>query len=116
MDLVIIKNFELLVQIGCHAEERQSAQRILLSCSIACDFSSAIASSQVADTVCYVGVATLARELIEGQPWILLEQAGDAFIHALFEKFPAAQHVQLTLKKFVVPGADWTGVHLERTR
>lgn len=116
MDWVIIENLELSVQIGCNSEERSRPQRIMLCSRIGCDIGAAVASGNVSDSVCYLKVCMLAREVLENRPWILLEQAGVSFIESIFENFPAAREVQLILKKFVVSAAQWTGIEIKRNR
>ena len=98
---------------GVMPQERKVGADFLVSLRLGYDFSKAMQTDEVADTLDYAAVYTVVRGEME-QPSALLEHVAGRIAHALFHHFPAVTTLDLTLIKQNPPmGADCKGAGVE---
>src|SRR5262245_51930441 len=114
MDQIILTDLEVFYCIGVPDEERAKPQRLLLTIEMAHDFSNAVATDDVRQTINYDAVARRLRALGEGRSWKLLEKLAADIAAIVLGEF-GAQSVTVTAKKFIFPDARWVGVQIVRS-
>ena len=115
-DWVLVEDLRVHARVGRDPHERQAPQRLLVSLAIAVDNSKVLASGSIEDGVNYHLVAQQVREFLSQGEHVLLEQCAHTIIGDLFQEFSAAKRIEVTLKKFYVAEANWTGVRICRDR
>ena len=115
-DFVIAHKIEAFCRIGCSEEERAFPQRLLVSARLAVDTRKAATSKDLRHSVCYAAVCNRIREIGASQPWVLVEELIEACAERLFEEFGLISEAHLTIEKFILPGVEWVGVEIHRTR
>ena len=115
-DYILIKDFELEAKIGAFEAERETEQRLVVDLRIGIDLMKAGKTGELADTICYLTASQRIKELITGRSWELVEQVAKEVIDLLFEFDPRITSVRAGVRKFVIPGAKYAGVEVERSR
>jgi len=102
-----IEAIRLDVHLGCQAAERARPQAVEIKLTIRfATLPAACWTDELADTVCYAELATLAREHCAGREFRLIERL--AFeLHALVcARLPAGARLVLTVAKLAPPVAE----------
>jgi dihydroneopterin aldolase len=115
-DFVIANKIETFCRIGCSAEERAFPQRLLVSARLGVDTKRAASTKDLNDSVCYATVCALVREIGSSRPWVLVEELAETCAERLFESFHLISEVHLVIEKFILPGVEWVGVEIHRSR
>lgn len=115
-DFVLIQGLKLPVRIGCNPGERDYPQTLEFSSSIAVGQTNCLITGKPGDTVCYSSVCADLKTLTSENEWSLLEQLAEDVTKLIFERYPAALEIELELRKFVIPSADWVGIKIARKR
>ena len=115
-DRIIIKDLELEARVGAFPAEREIFQRMVVDLRIGIDLRRAGETADLADTVCYLTLSERIREFISARVWILVEEVAAAICGLIFEFDPRIESVRIGVRKFVVPGAQYAGVEIERRR
>lgn len=115
-DCVLIQGLKLPVRIGCDPGERTRAQILELHLAIAVGKTTCIVTGDPSDTVCYRTVCEELKKLTAENEWPLLEQLAEDTTKLIFERFVAAQEINLEIRKFVIPSTDWVGIRITRKR
>jgi dihydroneopterin aldolase len=115
-DFVIIHKLEVLCCIGCSEEERAFRQRLLVSARLAVDTRKAGISGRLEDSVNYAAVCDRIREITMSRPFVLVEELAETVADAVLKDFSLASAIHLTIEKFVLPGVEWVGVEIHRSR
>jgi FolB domain-containing protein len=114
MDTITLSDLEVQYHIGVTEEERARPQRLLLTLNLTHDFTAAIASDNLAETIDYASLAQALLRFGEGCHWALIETlAADIAVMVLDDFRPAS--VTVEVKKFVIPQARHVAVSLTRT-
>jgi dihydroneopterin aldolase len=113
-DLIRIVDLEIFAHIGVAAAERHEAQRLLVSLEISIDsFSHAAGTDNLAWTINYVDVVERIKHLTTKRARKLLETLAEELAADLLKAFPIKK-ITLEIKKFVLPGAQYVSVKIER--
>ncbi len=111
---VFLNNFNLSIRLGCQPSERQHYQTAALDLTF--DVPATAGNFELDKTVCYLTASQIATDVAAAQEWDLIENFLSALAERLFARFTDADKISLSLKKFVVPGADSAGAALEFLR
>jgi dihydroneopterin aldolase len=105
------------IRIGCVEEERSKPQDIAFDIAIYFDARLPCQSDKLEDTIDYMAIRHMIKELAETQVFHLLEKFSAVCINRIFEKFSTAQEIHFKIKKFsTMPDAHHVGFSLEAHR
>lgn len=98
---------------GVMPQERKVGAEFLLSIRVGYDFSNAMHTDEVCDTLSYAEVYQLVKQEMK-QPSALLEHVAGRIMNTLVEHFPTIKSIDLSLTKLNPPmGADCKGASVE---
>jgi 7,8-dihydroneopterin aldolase/epimerase/oxygenase len=83
--------------------ENALGQRFQIDLSLTTDIAEATRSDDLNDTVDYVTIYTLCREVVEGAHVKLLETVAARIMDRVLQDFPRVQKVEITIRKPSVP-------------
>lgn len=115
---VRIANLKLFAYHGVLPQERVVGAYYIINIGVAADFSRALESDALEDTLSYAGVYEVVKAEM-AVPSKLLEHVAGRICRAVLERFPTAEAVTLEILKENPPmGADvrGAGVYLEMSR
>lgn len=119
MDRIALHGIEVWATHGVLPHEEQLGQRFVLDVVVHLDLQRAAASDELADTVDYGGIATVAARAAESPRAQLLESVAGRVVDAVLAADDRIGRVEVTLHKpgapLRVPARDVT-VHLARDR
>lgn len=95
---IYLKDIQFHAFHGVGEQERVIGNSFTVNLRLAADFSQAMKSDKVSDTVSYADVYEAVKAEMQ-KPSLLLEHAGGRIVESLFEKFPAIEEVRLRLDK-----------------
>lgn len=101
-DLITIKNLELQARHGATADERKSTRRFQIDIELRGDFTRAVASDRLPDTVDYHAICELAHSIGTSQTFHLLEALAGAVAEAIRARHPAVT-VSVEVRKLNPP-------------
>jgi phosphoglycolate phosphatase/dihydroneopterin aldolase len=114
-DQILISRLELSTRIGATEAERSQPQRVLASIILEPTLGFSELRDRLARTVDYAAVAqTVKAHAAEGER-TLIETLAEEIAALLLRRFVLAA-VEVELRKFVLPDAEFTGVRLRRER
>lgn len=87
---------------GVFEAERREGQTFSVDIEVVSDFSNAIASDDVVDTVNYAELAQIAHDAITGEPFNLIEKLADKIAQGCLAK-PGVKSVSVTVHKPQAP-------------
>jgi len=99
--------------IGVLPMERQVEQDIFVDLKAVVDMSQAAASDQLSDTVDYIAIASLCRELAINERFYLLEKYAAEVLKAVCKRFPVKEAKITVRKPAAHPDADCTFVEMQ---
>jgi dihydroneopterin aldolase len=73
MDRILLNGLAFFGRHGCIPAERELGQKFLVDIELECDLTEAGESDKLADTIDYVAIYEGARDVMEGEPALLLE-------------------------------------------
>jgi dihydroneopterin aldolase len=115
-DLIRVVDLEVFARVGVPDEERREAQRLLISLEMAVgSFSHAAGTDNLARTVNYFDVARHVQAFAADRARKLIETLAEELATELLVSFPI-KAITLEIKKFVLPGARYVSVQIERAR
>ena len=114
-DKISIADLEVAFHVGTTEAERAQPQRLLVSLEMDCDFTTAAARDNLADTIDYGAVADRILHFGNGCHWELIETLAAEIATMILEEFNPRQ-VCVEVKKFVIPQARHVAVRLTRSR
>jgi len=98
---------------GVMSQERRVGADFLLSLRVGYDFSKAMRTDEVGDTLNYAEVCRIVKEEMD-KPSALLEHVAGRIADAIFRQFPDVRSIDLELTKQNPPmGADCEGAGVE---
>jgi dihydroneopterin aldolase len=112
-DCITLADLEVHYRVGVPDEERARAQRLLLTVSMAADFTAAAAADDLKRTIDYAAVARWLQELGTGREWRLIETLAVEIADRLRGEFGAGR-VVVEVKKFILPDTRHVSVRVER--
>jgi dihydroneopterin aldolase len=117
-DRITLRGMSLMGRHGVTSEERAEAQPFEVDVVFRLDLSRPAASDDLADTVDYGAVFVLAREIVEGRSFHLLEALAAAIAEAVLAVFPVDEvEARVRKPKAPLPGAfETVEVRLRRRR
>jgi dihydroneopterin aldolase len=118
MDRILISELPLNCQLGVTAEERATAQAVVLDLELSLDLSRPAATDAIEDTVNYSSVCAVAEEIASARPYHLIESLAETIVRRLFLEFPVEQ-VRILVRKpaaLARRGAAFAAVELVRKR
>lgn len=118
MDRILLSGLEFFGRHGCKPAENQIGQKFLVDLEVECDLHEAGHSDNMSDTLDYVALYNVAREIVEGEPLKLLETVAQRIADgALQDDRVQAVWVRVRKPHIAVPGhVDYLGVEISRER
>ncbi|RID63945.1 hypothetical protein BRARA_E02906 [Brassica rapa] len=117
-DKLLLKGLKFYGFHGVIAEERTLGQMFLVDIDAWVSLKKAGVSDNLADTISYVDIFSIAKEIVEGPPLNLLEAVAERIASKTLEKFPRVTAVQVKLVKpnvaLIKSGIDYLGVEIFR--
>lgn len=87
MDYIHLRDMQFFGYHGVLKEENVLGQRFRASVSLAVDIQKAGQTDDLDDTVSYVGVYDICREIIEGKPFKLIEAVAEAVATTVLQRY-----------------------------
>ena len=114
MDTITIQDLEVHYHIGVPDEERVQAQRLLITVVMETDTRPAAERDDLTRTIDYYEVSRRLLGLGQGRSWKLLETLADEIATRVLGEF-GASHVQVEIRKFIIPEARHVSVRIRRS-
>ena len=114
-DQILISRLELSTRIGATEAERSQPQRVLASIVLEPARGFAEARDRLALTVDYDAVAQAVKAHAAAGERTLIETLAEEIAALLLRRF-AIHAVEIELRKFFLPDAEFTGVRMRRER
>jgi dihydroneopterin aldolase len=114
-DSIIVSGLELLARIGLSAAERDTAQRLTLSLRLIPERRLAALADDIANTIDYASVCDAVRREAESKPRRLIETLAEDIAALLLNAFPL-RTVEVEVRKYVLPNAEYAAVQVRRER
>lgn len=114
-DRIIIQDLEVFYRVGVSDAERAQEQRLLLCVEMETDMRKAAASDDLKATINYFAVTQRLLKLGQGRSWKLIETLASEIAGIVLKEF-RARVVTVTVKKFIIPQAQYVAVSLTRKR
>jgi 7,8-dihydroneopterin aldolase/epimerase/oxygenase len=118
-DAVIIRKIQANTRLGIYEEELLLGQAVYVDLELILDLSKAGNSDHIDDTVNYVEVVILVRELAAAKQYNLLEHLAQSIINKLFAKFDKINAITIEIHKGIINAPQFSGtpsVRLQRLR
>lgn len=103
VDKVELTGMEFYGYHGCMEEERAIGQRFFVDVAMYLDLGPSGKSDDLAQTVNYADVFAEIREIVEGEPFTLLEAVAERIAETLFEKHSLIERMRITVHKPYAP-------------
>jgi FolB domain-containing protein len=113
-DRIHIEQLKIVARVGVSETERARSQRLALSITIWPRLHADDLGDDVTKTVDYSKLCQEAKKFVQGRADKLIETLADALAEHLLRKF-AIRRVTVELRKFVLKGADYVSVTVNRT-
>ena len=113
-DRIHIEQFKIVARVGVSESERARSQRVAVSITIWLRFQADDLGDDLMKTVDYSKLCQEAKKFVQGRADKLIETLADALAEHLLRKF-AIRRVTVELRKFVLKGADYVSVTVNRT-
>lgn len=116
---IFVEKLHFVGYHGVYEEERRDGRRFRVDLAVEVDQPEGASSDELDHTVDYRGLAEVVLAVGEGESYRLIERVGDEILNRLFDRFPAVQNADLTIRKYAtgVPGApECVGIEMQRTR
>ncbi|CAH2054007.1 unnamed protein product [Thlaspi arvense] len=117
-DKLILKGLKFYGYHGAISEEKTLGQMFLVDIDAWVSLKKAGESDNLADTISYVDIFSLAKEIVEGSPRNLLEAVAELIASRTLETFPRITAVRVKLSKpnvaLIKNTIDYLGVEIFR--
>lgn len=113
-DHIRIHDLEVWAHVGVPDEERAHQQKLLVSLDLHVDLSESAKTDDVSLTVNYFTVAQRVKAFAAEQPRKLLERLAQEIAADLLSTFPLKK-IEVEIKKFILPDAEYVSVKIERS-
>lgn len=118
INTVIISNLRFYAFHGVLSQEKSVGHNFIVSLRIDCDFSQAVLLDKVAGTIDYGLVVEIVKKEMAVRSKLMEHLAGRV-LYALFNKFPQADKVSITIMKENPPvnaDSEGCGIEINATR
>jgi 7,8-dihydroneopterin aldolase/epimerase/oxygenase len=112
---ISIVDLEVFYRVGVPEAERVEPQRLLLTVGMDFDFSTAVGSDNIRDTIDYFAVSQRLLKFGEGRSWKLIEKLAADIADVVLSEFKP-QSVTVEVKKFAIAEARYVSVTITRKR
>ena len=112
-DRIHVEQLKIVARVGVSERERARSQRLALSITIWPRFQADELNDDVTKTVDYSKLCQEAKKFVQGRADKLIETLADAMAEHLLRKF-AIRRITVELRKFVLKGADYVSVTVNR--
>ncbi|KAK8561555.1 hypothetical protein V6N13_149274 [Hibiscus sabdariffa] len=116
-DKLILKGLKFHGFHGVYPEEKKLGQKFLVDIDAWMDLKNAGESDLLSDSVDYIEIYSMVKEVVEGQPRDLIESVAESIASGTLAKYPqiSAVRVQIGKPQVAVPGPlDYLGVEIIR--
>jgi dihydroneopterin aldolase len=110
---ITIVDLEVFYHVGVPDEERAKPQRLLLTVDMGFDFSAAVKTDGIVNTIDYFTVSRRLLKFGEGRSWKLIEKLAAEIADMVLSEFKP-ESVTVEVKKFPIPQARYVSVSLTR--
>lgn len=114
-DTIHIQGLQTVVRLGVPAEERAQWQTVEVDVTLTPKTGFAGIDDVIERTVDYGRVAVEIRDLAAEKPRKLIETLAEDIAAHLLKHFPL-EEISVTVRKFVLPGAQWVAVSITRQK
>lgn len=111
--IIEIRGLELKARVGVPDGERADPQRLLLDLRFAATDQPPDLGDEIGRTVDYHAVALRVAAIVEERPRKLIETLADDIASLLLPEF-ALRWIEVTVRKFILPNAEWVAASLRR--
>lgn len=116
MDRIVVEGIEAYGYHGVFEEERRLGQTLIVDLAVDCDLRDAGKSDRMERSISYVDLEAIAREVVEGTPFQLIEAVAEEVAERIL-RLPMARGVRVKVAKPRVPHPGVRGrVSVEITR
>lgn len=115
MDKIFVENLVLLGKHGVTDRERDTRQEFHIDISVEADTTLAANTDEISDTVTYKDFAEMAKKIIEGHPYHLIETLAHKIAERILED-QKVKTVSVTIRKPTVLSNGVPGVTIVRAR
>ncbi|MDF2439739.1 MAG: 7,8-dihydroneopterin aldolase/epimerase/oxygenase [Abditibacteriota bacterium] len=118
VDRILLNGLVFFGRHGCHDAERELGQKFTVDIELECDLHAASHSDALDDTIDYVAIYNAAKEILEGEPAMLLESLAQRIADfALQDDKVVSAWVRIRKPHVAMPGPlDYLGVEITRNR
>jgi dihydroneopterin aldolase len=114
-DSIIVSQLECAAHIGVSDAERAVVQRLVVSLRLIPTAGLAIESDSLAMTIDYASVCAAVRQEVQAKSRRLIETLAEEIASMLLARYPL-RAVEIEVRKFVIPGAEYVAVSIRRGR
>jgi len=112
-DSIVVSQLELLAKLGVPPAERATAQRLTISLWLTPSRGLAGLNDDIANTIDYAAVCDAVRQEAAAKPRQLIETLAEEISALLLTRFPL-RAVEIELRKYILPGAEYAAVRIRR--
>jgi dihydroneopterin aldolase len=98
-DRILLEGMVFFGRHGALAAERELGQRFVVDLVLHCDLRAAGMSDELTNTVHYGEVHRLARDIVEGAPFTLIEAVAERIASAVLGRYPRVEAVRVKVAK-----------------
>ncbi len=114
---IIIEELKVIMNIGVRDDERAHPQEIILNIECDVDFSKALISDKIHDTINYKDIYKEILSFCSNHSPRLLEKLGGDLIDHLFNVFKEIDKIKIQVfKPIAIPSAKRTGIEITKIR
>lgn len=113
--IICIQGLEVMAHVGVPDGEMAEAQRLLLDLRFASIVQPLSLNDDLTLTVDYYAVSQKIVEIIAVRPRRLIETLADEISERLLEEF-SLKWIELTIRKFILPNAEWVSVTVKKRK
>lgn len=103
MDRIVLKNMAFYGYHGNLSTENELGQRFFADITLVTDVSNAGQSDILEDSINYVEIYDVAKQIIEGKPYHLLEKVATVIADTIWSKYEQLDGLSVTIRKPSVP-------------
>ncbi len=111
--IIAIKSLEVMARVGVPEEERSQPQKLLMDLSFTAADQPVDLGDDITPTVDYFAVSRRVIAIAAVRPRKLIETLADDTAAILLAEFSLCW-VEITIRKFILPDAEWVSVSLRR--
>jgi dihydroneopterin aldolase len=112
-DCICVEQLEVFARVGVTESERAGPQRLTVTIVVWPEKSFGDLKDDITQAVNYSALAAVTRDFVSKNSYNLIETLVTQLAARLLEAFPI-RRIQLELRKFVLPGANYVAVTVTR--